>query len=194
MFIAFLSLMLITTSITMHAMEKEIEKKKVTWNEEVQIAPQKKPCRSQCSLIKATHKNQFDIVEKILCAPLCNVNQQDEWKRTALHYAALHERLEILKVLLNDPRIDASIKDSDDKLPYKLINTANAEMKKLRKKLSARAQLDSIINTEKRKLDAPITDTQINILFSLIKIKSVNISVDVDDEFIKKMITLRDIQ
>jgi hypothetical protein len=147
MFIAFLSLMLITTSITMYAMEIE---KKVTWNEKVQIAPQKKPCRSQCSLIKATRNNQFDTVKKILCAPLCDPNKTDDWGSSALHHAAINERPEIMSILLDDKRTDPFIKNGDGKMAHELINTntLNTEMLALREKLLAQAKLNLITDEQ----------------------------------------------
>ncbi|ABV79519.1 ankyrin repeat domain-containing protein [Rickettsia bellii] len=51
----------------------------------------------------------------------CDVNEQDIYGKTALHYAYTKRNIDIIKILLKCPGIKICIKDNDDYTPVDLI-------------------------------------------------------------------------
>ena len=79
------------------------------------------------TLFSATFDNRVSAVLSLLCDhPGLNVNwenkQTHSW--TALHFASLHDRIEVVKLLLAHPRINVNVRDKYRQTPF-LLGCAN---------------------------------------------------------------------
>ena len=85
---------------------------------------------NQTGLMLAVMKGCNSIVRFLLEQPTLDLNQTDNERSTALHYAAQHDNVEAVRLLLEDPRLNCvNLKDSYGKTPvmnamfYNKVNT-----------------------------------------------------------------------
>ena len=64
--------------------------------------------------------DRLDLVKALMDHPDINLNAQTDYNSTALHLAAYHDRPIILKELLCDDKIDASLVDQGNKTPLEI--------------------------------------------------------------------------
>ena len=63
------------------------------------------------ALMWAAANNQLDVVISLMNHPRIDLNVQDRFNSTALHYAVSHNHPAIVSQLLSDDKMDASLKD-----------------------------------------------------------------------------------
>jgi ankyrin repeat protein len=99
-------------------------------------------------LIFAARSQNYTLLTFYLKNPYFNPNIQDEHKNTALHYAASTQGYAALEALLKDHRIDASIRNIDNKTARELINDNQDIGIEMRRKIFARVTLDMTTQKE----------------------------------------------
>lgn len=101
-------------------------------------------------LINAIRDNNIIKTTEMLTYKNLNVNHQNEWGNTALHYAAMHKNKEIITLLLHDHRVDASIPNSEGLRARDcfITETNNEEDEHIRVALFLRAMLDIVVHEE----------------------------------------------
>ena len=62
-------------------------------------------------IINIVRYEDLDTIEKCINNPDVNLNEQNDLGMTALHYAALNQRADIIKLLLDKPSLDSTIKN-----------------------------------------------------------------------------------
>src|SRR5204863_8790648 len=101
-------------------------------------------------LIEYVRNHDVKDVKKIL--PHENVNHQNRWKNTALHYAAMSNKNDIIMLLLCDSRTDTLLKNNEHLLPQNCYlpsdNNKSKEHKKIKLEFSLRAMLDKAVSDE----------------------------------------------
>jgi ankyrin repeat protein len=93
------------------------------------------PIKNCSPLQWAIQKNSVKAVE-ILIGYYANINRIDSEGKTALHWACILGRLEIVRLLINQKNIDLDIKDHAGKVAYKYAKKEDIEMAFLEKMLA----------------------------------------------------------
>lgn len=101
---------------------------------------------SEHGLITAVRDKDINRVKFYLSNPYFNPNVQNTWKNTPLHYAAMFKTTEIINLFFNDPRIDASIRNTDNRTPRELVAGKTDDDYTLRRIIFARASLNMVVN------------------------------------------------
>jgi len=105
--------------------------------------------KGRTDLIWAARKNKFLILKTILTFDHAYVNAQDQKGNTALHYAAKNTNINLVQLLLLDPRVDGSIPNIKSRMPRDLMRSdLTADLTAVKGQLFARAMLDTAIKNE----------------------------------------------
>lgn len=105
------------------------------------------PTSQAIDFISAVKENDLTIIKSYINNPTKNPNQQDQWKNTALHFAVMFRNIDIINLLLSDPRLNSALTNDRNKTAHELIarDETTLEMRHL---LFARIQLDRIVDKE----------------------------------------------
>jgi hypothetical protein len=99
-------------------------------------------------LIIAARNRDHNTIKFYLANPYINPNIQDKSGNTALHIVALFKHVQLIDIFFNNPRIDSSIRNEQNKTARECISGKEEEDYSLRAKFFARISLDMIVERE----------------------------------------------
>jgi len=167
-------------------------------------------------LIQSVRNNNIKNIQTILSFDNTNVNHQNIWKNTALHYASIFKNEHIIHLLLNDSRTDASLKNDENLRPrdcYDRID-GNEKDERIKTQLFFRAMLNIAVHEESfaTLVSGAHNEEKINLTIEAIKAKmqkehtlqqgdralptnTINIETGLPtyatDDFLKKMVKMK---